>query len=446
MSFSISNHHPSSISSHGDTNHVAALVVYLALAAGENTLALGNPTNLAPNFDRIVVSRGTPTGLQAAAGNGEINLSWIAPASASGTTFNLYRGTNSGGESMVPIASKIATTNFTDLQVKNGVTYFYTVTSVNPVLGGESPPSLEVSATPYYATSSTAYQSALLAASPVAYWRMEELTGTTARDWAGGHNGTYGNAVTLGEAGPRPPDFLGFEVTNTAAQFANSVNNSLITIPALNLNTNTVTFTTWIYPLGSQAGYTGLVFYRSGGTVAGMNFNSAGTDLGYTWNDNSGTWGWSSGVQPPANQWSFLALVVQPAGATVYLFNTNGKQSAVNSMANPNQAFSGTGTLGTDSYSSTTRAFNGIMDEVAVFKQALTRSQLQQLYAAGFELPQVQVTLQPAGGSLNLSWPQGTLLEAANLAGPWQPVTDALSPFSVQPTNNAMFFRVLLKR
>jgi hypothetical protein len=305
---------------------------------------------------------------------------------------------------------------------------------------------LEVSATPYYATSSTAYQSALLAASPVAYWRMEELTGTTARDWAGGHNGTYGNAVTLGEAGPRPPDFLGFEVTNTAAQFANSVNNSLITIPALNLNTNTVTFTTWIYPLGSQAGYTGLVFYRSGGTVAGMNFNSAGTDLGYTWNDNSGTWGWSSGVQPPANQWSFLALVVQPAGATVYLFNTNGKQSAVNSMANPNQAFSGTGTLGTDSYSSTTRAFNGIMDEVAVFKQALTRSQLQQLYAAGFELPQVQVTLQPAGGSLNLSWPQGTLLEAANLAGPWQPVTDALSPFSVQPTNNAMFFRVLLKR
>src|SRR5206468_563671 len=106
-------------------------------------------------------------------------------------------------------------------------------------------------------------------------------------------------AVGLGVAGPRPADFLGFELTNTAAQIANGVTNSWVTMPALNLNTNAVTITAWIYPIGSQAAYTGLVFCRSGTTVAGMNLNSAGTDLGYTWNNLASSWSWSSGVQPP---------------------------------------------------------------------------------------------------------------------------------------------------
>ena len=57
------------------------------------------------------------------------------------------------------------------------------------------------------------------------------------------------------------------------AQFVNGVNNSWITIPALNLNTNMVTITAWIYPPGSQAAYAGLAFCRSGSTVAGMNHN-----------------------------------------------------------------------------------------------------------------------------------------------------------------------------
>jgi hypothetical protein len=206
--------------------------------------------------------------------------------------------------------------------------------------------------------------------------------------------------VALGVAGPRPPDFLGFEITNTAAQFTNGAANSWITIPALNLNTNTMTITAWIYPLGSQVAYAGLVFCRSGSTVAGMNIDGTGAGLGYTWNNNSSTWGWSSGVQPPANQWSFVALVVQPVGATLYLLNTNGQQAATNSVANPNQAFAGTGTIGTDTYASAARVFNGVMDEVAVFNDALTLAQIQQLYANGHQLTPVQVGLQPAGNGL----------------------------------------------
>jgi len=85
------------------------------------------------------------------------------------------------------------------------------------------------------------------------------------------------------------------------------------------------------------------------------------------------------------------------------------------------------------------------MDEVAVFNEALTPTQVEQLYENGHELSQVQIGLQMSGANLTLSWPQGTLLQATNLAGPWSAVTNAVLPFVVTPTNSAAFFRVLLQ-
>lgn len=424
-----------------DTNEIGALAVYLALSAGENTLAFFNPTNLAPNFDKIVVSRGTPASLRASAGDGRVSLSWTAPAG--GVTFNVYRGTSSGGETL--LAAGLTAMNAIDAAVTNGVTYFYFVTEVNPALGGESPPTAEVSAQPRYATTSLAYAAAVVSNQPVAYWRLNETSGTTAADSAGGYNAAYGRAVVSGVPGPRPPDFLGFEISNTAAQFANGVTNSWLTLPALNLNTNTVTIAAWIYPQGSQAAYAGLLFCRSGATVAGLNFNSAGSDLGYTWNNDSGSWGWSSGVQPPANQWSLVALVVQPSSAVVYLLNTNGLQSATNLLSHPPQSFAGGGTLGTDAFSPVARVFNGVLDEVAVFGHALGPAQIKQLYDNGHQLPQVQMELQDSGGGWGLNWPQGTLLQAVTPVGPWLAITNAASPFMLTPTNPAAFFRILLQ-
>jgi hypothetical protein len=425
-----------------DTSNVAALTAYLPLLAGENALTFGNVTDPAPNFDKIVISHGTPAGLEAAGGNGRVDLSWSAPAT--GVTFNIYRGTSSGTETL--LAGGLTGTNFSDTAVTNGVNYYYVVTEVNPALGGEGSPCVEASAEPRYATTSFAFPSAIASNIPVAYWRLNETNGTTAIDSAGLFNATYGSGVAQGVAGPRPADFLGFEVTNTAAEFFNGVNNSWLTMPALNLNTNTVTISGWIYPIGAQAGYTGLVFCRGGSTVAGMNFNSAGTDVGYTWNNDSGSWGWSSGVQPPPDQWSFVALVIQPSSATVYLINTNGLFSATNALSHPNQAFSGTGTIGTDTYASTARVFNGVMDEVAVFNRALTASQIQQLYANGHQLPQVQLGFGFSNANLSLNWPQGTLQQSSNLTGPWLAVTNAAGTFTISPTNDSSFFRILLQQ
>lgn len=69
-----------------------------------------------------------------------VSLTWLE--SATGVTFNVYRGTAAGGE--VAYASGVATLSFTDNAVTNGQTYFYFVTAVGT--GGESAPSNEVSA------------------------------------------------------------------------------------------------------------------------------------------------------------------------------------------------------------------------------------------------------------------------------------------------------------
>jgi fibronectin type 3 domain-containing protein len=95
------------------------------------------------------VAPSAPTGLVASGGNGQVTLSWVAPASDGGsaiTGYNVYRGTTAGGESTTPLATGVPGTTFTDASVTNGTTYYYTVAAVNAV--GVSPHSAEASATP----------------------------------------------------------------------------------------------------------------------------------------------------------------------------------------------------------------------------------------------------------------------------------------------------------
>lgn len=59
-------------------------------------------------------------------------------------------------------------------------------------------------------------------------------------------------------------------------------------------------------------------------------------------------------------------------------------------------------------------------------------------------LPVGFIAIQPAGTNLLLTWPQGTLLQATNVTGPW--VTNpAGSPNTVFATNAQMFFRLQIK-
>ena len=229
---------------------------------------------------------------------------------------------------------------------------------------------------------------------PFAYWRLNEPNGsTTATDFAGSNNGTIGSAVTAGVSGPRSPSFPGFETGNTAMQL-NYAANSILTMPALNLNTNTVTITGWINPTGIQADSAGLIFCRGGTTIAGLNFSGSANELRYTWNGLR--FGVSTGLFVPTNQWSFFALVVRPTGATLYMGTNGVLNSFTDSVSLPSQAFDASLLIGFDP-SSGGRLFNGRIDEVAIYKQSFTLAQIQQLYVIGAGLSRQSCDNQPTG-------------------------------------------------
>ncbi len=360
---------------------------------------------------------------------------WQAgPAGGPYTNINngvLYAGTTTAGLTVNNVSSL------------NGAEFLCNVS--NPA--GTTPSSaalLTVIAAP--ASSGTA-ASAVLTLNPVAYWPLNENFDVTgggmpAYEAVSGKDGEYlifaqnaFNSIVGPQAADGHPQFAaGQGALRTTA----NTDQTWVITPALDLNTNTVTIGMWIYPDGVQPNACGLFVNRNAGTRAGLGYY--GTDrLGYKWNDDAqATWNFNSGLLIPVNVWSFVAVVVEPTKATLYLYNTiSGLQSAVNTTTHTNQSWGGAMTnirIGRDSGANT--VFNGNIDEVAVFNRALSQAEVLQLAAAT-----PTVSIQPSGANVLVTWPFGTLLEATSVTGPWTTNVN-VSPYTFAPTGAQKFFRV----
>ncbi|HEU5123672.1 MAG TPA: glycoside hydrolase family 97 N-terminal domain-containing protein [Verrucomicrobiae bacterium] len=384
-----------------------------------NAVAMGAPA--APQHLRVI----SGTDHNAA-------LSWNAVPSA--TIYHVKRSLIRGG-AYDEIAG-VPGTNFTDVALKNGLDYYYVVSAENSE--GESENSAEVS------TRAAEFNSWMHSLNPVGYWRLDEISGIVAKDSSGnGLNGMYQSDVTLRVPGISNPPFYGVDETNRAVRLDGSIH-SWISLPPLNLNSATVTFTAWIYPSSSkQSDAAGLIFCRDGaGTTSGFGFNPTGTQLSYTWNNDSGTYGWNSGLTPPADQWSFVALVVTPTNATIYLSNQSGQNFATVAHAHEPSAFEGETRIGNDAYNAS-RMFEGRITEVGIFNQALTSEMISVLYqsATGFYYD-FALTPFRHGNEWRLAWPDGAqLLEAEDLSGPWK-TNFATAPFFMNTTGASKFFRI----
>ena len=153
-----------------------------------------------------------------------------------------------------------------------------------------------------------------------------------------------------------------------------------------NLNTDTVTLSAWIYPTAYQQPGAAIVVCSGLGTgfgnvvdVEGLNFTQNGSsDLGYTWNNDTNTVDWDSGLQPPLNQWSFVSLVVTPTDATIYMMNSNGPAHSTFVYPHAVARFANSTMIGDDpGYAADgSRLFNGSIDSVAVYGQALSEAAL----------------------------------------------------------------------
>jgi hypothetical protein len=86
------------------------------------------------------------------------------------------------------------------------------------------------------------------------------------------------------------------------------------------------------------------------------------------------------------------------------------------------------------------RQFDGKIDEVAIYTNALSDAQILNHYLVGAN--GLNLSISRSGSDVILTWPGGTLQEATNVTGPYTDVSTA-SPYSA-PANLNKFYRVRL--
>lgn len=200
------------------------------------------------------------------------------------------------------------------------------------------------------------------------YLNLDETSGTAANNAS-----VYNNNGTL--------NGTDFATVSVAGKYGNAADldgvDDHVTVSNVKMTSNTVTLTAWIKPEVTQPSWAGIIFDRSSG-AQGLNFGTAG-ELRYHW--NAGNYNWNSGLVPTPGVWTFVALVIEPSKATIYMNNGSGFQTAVNNVSHSAATF-GTTYIGRDPNSSA-RSFNGVIDEARVYSKAMTQAQLQKVYDGG---------------------------------------------------------------
>jgi hypothetical protein len=302
------------------------------------------------------------------------------------------------------------------------------------------------------------HAAALTALSPYGYWRLDDSATTndpTLYDYWGYKNGQALDVTNTVNTIPGVPGVAGPGFP--APHLATSIGDQFWTgpyrldLPNLPIYSTNMTFTMWVKggcELMARNGY---------GNAYGLELLNSG-DLQFDWGGSPAT-AWDSGLKVPANTWTFVALVVEPAQATIYMGTDPVTFVA---SATTGLALSDSTSLGDTPYltplaigrnpwpwaeggnASPWASTPGAWSDVAVFYQALTPQQITNLFLAGVG---VQIAGTPDGaGNLNLNWlPGGTLQEANSASGPYTDVLGSPTPpYSVpMPTTTRQhYYRV----
>ncbi|HTV41732.1 MAG TPA: LamG-like jellyroll fold domain-containing protein [Candidatus Sulfotelmatobacter sp.] len=328
------------------------------------------------------------------------------------------------------------------------------------------------------------YPATVLSNNPIAYWRLDETTGTVANDYVGGHDALYNN-VQQGVPGYNPtadPDLAAlFGTVLPTNSYAGEIDNSGNDLPNIDFSQpggSNAEFSVeaWINGGSNQVSGAGIVTkgYGNGGEQFDLDVVQSDI-LRFIVRDASGNvYGAASGFALDGN-WHHVAGVCDEAGGHVSLYVdgvdvTNAPITSdvgllsTTASSEPGANLVSIGSRTTNkSATSFSSQFVGTIDEVALYNYALSQSQVAADYQAGavssVNTQPTNIVYSVSGNQLTLSWPQdhtGWMLQAqtnglsVGLSNNWVNVTGSTSvdqlTIPINVSNGAVFYRLVYQK
>lgn len=224
----------------------------------------------------------------------------------------------------------------------------------------------------------SAYQAAVLADNPVSYWRLGELSGTTAADSVDGNPGTINGGVTLGVPGALASD------SNTAMSF-NGTNGYIGIADKANLDVaGDFSLELWAKP--ALLGNTMVAAQKSGSTTTTWQYRIK-ISSNKQWQGSvfigNATFSIFSGIAASTTRWDHLVLTRSGSTLTLYMNGVSVGTTNASGALNVGTGIFAIGERGSD----LTDYFQGSIDEVAFYNTALPASRVLAHYNAAQTTP-----------------------------------------------------------
>ena len=219
----------------------------------------------------------------------------------------------------------------------------------------------------------SAYETAVLADKPTAYWRLEESNGTAANDQMKQNAGEIRRSINLGIPGALPSD--------KAMNFAGTDGYIFVgSQPALNIQ-NDISVEAWAKPVALD-GATHVIVEKGEGSIADKAQYRIGLHSTNFWQGCLYVANTEHCLEAPdipsTSAWTHLVLVRSGSNVTLWVNGKPAKTATLAGALNTTDLMLAIGRGGSES----TRYFNGGIDEVAVYDHALTPERVSAHFAA----------------------------------------------------------------
>jgi hypothetical protein len=239
----------------------------------------------------------------------------------------------------------------------------------------------------------TGYVSTVLADTPIAYYRLDELSGSVAHDAVGGNDGTYFN-VTLGQPGYSVIDPDPAIEVNGQDSYVGNISGTAINFEGT--NNSSFSLELWANGPADQSGDAALIAKGTGpfGDSANEQFCIDISQGNYRFYSRAAT---EDGAEVPNYQalasvgpdgaWHYLVGVYDSQANQLYLYvdtNLVAQASSPPGGPLPSKQPISFGSKRSGAGAIYDLAFNGLLDEVAIYNKALSPAQILAHYQAAY--------------------------------------------------------------